>query len=85
MLPKISDTHPEAERVQIEGLRAMSPARKMTLLIGMIEAGRTLAMARVRTRYPAADPQELQRRFATLVLGEELAEKVYGPLPSDQK
>lgn len=81
MLPKISDTHAEAERVQIEGLRAMSPAQKMTLLIGMIEAGRTLAMAGVRTRHPAAGEEELRRRFAALVLGEELAEKVYGPEP----
>jgi hypothetical protein len=85
MLPKISDTHPEAERVQIEGLRTMSPGQRIALLIRVIETERTQAMAGLRIRYPQATPQELRRRFAALVLGEELAEKVYGPLPPDQK
>lgn len=59
----------------------MSPEQKMTLLIGIIETGRTLAMAGVQMRHPAATPQELRRRLASLVLGTELAAKVYGPVP----
>ncbi len=44
---------------------------------------RLLALSGLRQRYPQADPGELRRRLADLVLGPELAERVYGPGPSD--
>jgi hypothetical protein len=37
-----------------------------------------LAMAGLRRRYPNADNEEIRRRLADLLLGEELAHKVYG-------
>lgn len=61
MLPKFSDTHPDAERVQIEGLRAVTPAQRIELLMGMIEAGRPLAMAGLRAQFLDASEQELRR------------------------
>ncbi len=81
MLPAISDTHPAAEKVQIDALRIMSPERKMDTLVGMIEVGHTLAMAGLRMRFPQAGPEELRRRLASLLLGFELAARVYGPEP----
>jgi hypothetical protein len=76
---KISDTSPEAERVQIEILRAMPSWRKFQLLNDLIVTGRKLALAGLRERFPGASGDELRRRLATLLLGPELAAKVYGP------
>jgi hypothetical protein len=75
------DTDPEAHRVQLEILRRMPMSRKFELIGDAIETSRIFAMAGLRSRHPGAGPEELQRRFAGLWLGEELAEKVYGPLP----
>jgi hypothetical protein len=75
------DTDPEAERVQLEILRRMPPWRKMELVDDAIQTSRALAMAGLRSRHPEATPEELQRRFFGLWLGEELATLVYGPLP----
>lgn len=81
MIPAISDTHPDAAKVQFDCFRAMSPEQKMTCLMGLIETGRTLALAGLRMRFPHADEEELQRRLASLLVGPELARKVYGPEP----
>jgi hypothetical protein len=42
---------------------------------------RRLALAGLRERFPNASESELRRRLATLLLGPELAAKVYGPEP----
>ena len=78
---KISDTSPEAERVQIEILRSMPDWRKFRLLSHLILTGRKLALAGLRDRFPHAGPEELKRRLATVLLGPELASKAYGPEP----
>jgi len=39
---------------------------------------RFLALAGLRSRFPDASEADLRRRLADLVLGEELARKVYG-------
>jgi len=77
----LSDTHPAAENVQIEILRSMTAAQKFQLVNGLIMTGRTLSLACLRDRFPNAGPKELRRRLATLLLGSELATKVYGPEP----
>ena len=76
-----SDTHPTAESVQIEILRSMSAADRFRVLNDLIVTGRILSMACLRDRFPQAGPEELRRRLATLLLGSELATKVYGPEP----
>ncbi|MBZ5542315.1 MAG: hypothetical protein LAO07_01380 [Acidobacteriia bacterium] len=81
MTPKISDTSPEAERVQIQILRAMPSWRKFKLINDMIVTTRKLALAGLRERFPRASEQELRRRLTTLLLGPELATKAYGPEP----
>ena len=75
-----SDTRPEAERVQIELLRQAPIWRKLELLGQLNQTARTLALSGLRQRYPQASPQELRRRLADLLLGQELATRVYGPL-----
>ena len=75
------DTDPEAQRVQLEIYRRMSPARKLELVSDAIETARSLALAGLRQRYPQAGSEELKRRLFGLWLGEDLAAQVYGPVP----
>jgi hypothetical protein len=82
MIPEISDTSPEAERIQVATLRAMPSWRKFRLVNDKIITSRKLALAGWRERFPEAGEQELRRRLATLLLGPEVATKVYGPEPA---
>jgi hypothetical protein len=75
-----SDTHPKMEALQIQFWRQASPTRKMHALANLNKSAHTLALAGLRSRYPQASEAELRRRLAGLLLGEELASKVYGEL-----
>jgi len=75
-----SDTHPKMEALQIQLWRQASPTRKMEMLAQLNASVRLLAMAGLRSRYPQASEMELRRRLAGLILGEELAKKVYGEI-----
>ena len=77
----LSDTHPAAEKMQVEILRSMPAAEKFRILNGLIVAGQSLSLSCLRERFPDADAEELRRRLATLLLGSELATRVYGPEP----
>ena len=76
-----ADTSPDVENTQIERLRQMPPWRKMALMAEMSQTVRTLAMAGLRQRHPDDTPALRRRRMAGLLLGPELAARVYGPLP----
>ena len=76
-----SDTSADAERVQIEILRAMPSWRKFQLWNDLNMSMRKIALAGLSQRFPSATPQELHRRMATILLGPELATQVYGPEP----
>lgn len=75
------DTSEQAEAVQIRLLRAMPIWRRAELWNDAIHTGHELALAGLRRRFPRAGPDELRRRLATLLLGPDLASKVYGPEP----
>ena len=75
-----SDTHPEMEALQIRLLREATSWRKMEMLAGLNASAKSLALSGLRLRYPQASESELRRRLAGLLLGEELACKVYGEL-----
>jgi hypothetical protein len=78
------DTAPEAERVLIELWRRASPARKCEMIVSINLAGRALALAGLRARYPLDAPDQLRRRLADLWLGPELAAKAYGRFVPDE-
>lgn len=78
----LSDTSVEAERVLIEGLRSMPAWRKLQLVNDLIMTTRLLALKGLRERFPMASSEELQRRLASIVLGPDLAARVYGPEPN---
>lgn len=73
-----SDTHPKMEALQIKLWRQASPTRKMEMLAQLNNSVRILALAGLRTRFPQANEAELRRRLASLILGDDLARKVYG-------
>jgi len=76
-----SDTHPKMEALQIQLWRQASPTRKMHMLAQLNTSAHMLALMGLRSQYPQASEAELRRRLAGLLLGEELARKVYGELP----
>jgi len=67
----------------MEGWARMSPAEKMKRALELSETVRSAAKAGLRQQYPNASEQEIFLRLADLVLGPELARKVYGELPED--
>ena len=75
-----SDTDPKVEALQIKLWRQASPTRKMHMLAQLNASVRILALAGLRSRYPNATETELRRRLADLLLGEDLALKVYGEI-----
>ena len=76
--PGISDTHPEIKRIQIELMRQAPPWRKAEMVGQLYMTMKQLAMLGLRERFPEAGEAELRRRLADLLLGPELARRVYG-------
>ena len=79
-----ADTHPKMEALQIELWRQASPTRKMQMLAQLNASVQLLALTGLRSRYPHAGEAELRRRLADLVLGVDLARKVYGGLGDEE-
>lgn len=75
-----SDTHPKMEALQIQLWRQASPTRKMNMLGQLNSSARMLAMTGLRSQYPQASEAELRFKLAALLLGDELARKVYGEI-----
>ena len=72
-----SDTHPKIERIQIELIRRMPSWKKFSIVDGLNETVKTLAIAGIKQRQPNATPEQIHRTLAAMMLGEELARKVY--------
>ena len=75
------DTSPEAEAVLFQLWREAPAWRKLQWMEDLNRTARHLALLGLRRRFPEASEAELRRRLASLLLGEELATRVYGPLP----
>lgn len=78
------DTHPKIEAMMIERYRQQSPAEKFESMCGLNAAVRQLAYAGIRQRHPNADDDELNIRFAALVLDRETMIRVYGWDPKEK-
>lgn len=72
-----SDTDPRIEQMQIELIRGMPTWRKMSIVDGLNETVKHLALTGIKQRNPTATPEQIHRMLADLMLGEELARKVY--------
>ena len=72
------DTHPKMEALQIQLWRQASPTRKMQMVAQLNQSARLLALTGLHSQYPQASEVELRFKLACLLLGDELARKVYG-------
>jgi hypothetical protein len=72
-----SDTHPKMEALQIQFIRRMSAWKKISMVDGLNEMVKTLAISGIKQRHPEAAPAQIHRMLADLMLGAELARKVY--------
>jgi hypothetical protein len=71
------DTHPKMEALQIQFIRRMPSWKKFSIVDGLNETVKILATTGIKQRHPDASPQQIHRMLASLMLGEELARKVY--------
>jgi len=76
----LTDTSPQIEQLQLDLLRNAPSWKKADMWAQMVQTAKLLALRGVKARHPKASENEINRRLAGLLLGEELAEKVYGPL-----
>ena len=70
---------PRVEAMQFARFGSAPAWEKMKIFTGLTKVARRLALLGLRNRYPEATEQELRRHLASLLLGPELAERVYGP------
>ena len=72
-----ADTHPKMEALQIQFIRKMPAWKKISIVNDLNETVNTLAISGIKQRHPDATPEQIHRMLADLMLGAELARKVY--------
>jgi hypothetical protein len=78
MKPLSPDTSPEAQRMQVELMRRLSPAQKLSLAFALTDAMRDLILADLHHQFPQAEDAEIKRRFIARVLPREDVIRAYG-------
>lgn len=72
-----SDTHPKMETMQIQAIRSMPSWKKISIVNDLNEMVKAMALSGIKQRCPTATPQEVHFMLAEIMLGAELARKVY--------
>lgn len=72
------DTHPKMEALHIELIRRMPAWKKIAMVDSLNETVKLLAVSGIKQRHPEATPEQIHRMLADIILGAELAQKVYG-------
>jgi hypothetical protein len=78
-IPAVNDTSDAAAEVQVQVLRGMPASRKVALVEDANRTARRLALAGIGLRFPDASLEQHFRLLMDIVLGADLAERVYGP------
>ena len=78
MKPLSPDTSTDAQRMQFELLRRLSPSQKLALAFELTDALRDLILADLHHRFPEADDAEIRRRFIARVLPRADVIRAYG-------
>lgn len=76
MLTQSRDTHPEAERVQIELLSKATPERRLELGLTFCEEGLDIAHYAIAQAHPLLSEQEQKLLFVEVTYGKDLADRV---------
>jgi hypothetical protein len=80
-----SDSSPEIEEILLAGYRKMAPHEKLRRVMELNEAGRQMALARIRATYGPSLPEREERlRLAALWLDREIMIRVFGWDPEIQ-
>lgn len=74
----LSDTSPDAELVQLEILRRKTPGERLEMVNSLNKTLRGLMMGGIARRDPDFTEKQRQRKLMDLLLGESLAETVFG-------
>ncbi len=80
-----ADTDPQAERVQLELLRAATVARRVALAFSLSETVIGLARRAIRRQSPDLTDENVSLRFVEIHYGYELAERLRAYLPGRSK
>ncbi len=73
------DTGESAERVQIAMLKALPVWQRMKLLDDACATTRSVVLAGLRSRFPDFSDSDLHRMLMDVLVGEETAERIWGP------
>ncbi len=76
MKTQSEDTHPAAERVQIELLRKATVAQRFRLVRSLSKTTMQLAWRAIERANPGANEDELMVKFVTIHHGPELGDRV---------
>jgi len=71
------DTAPEAEQIQVDLWRSMSPLQKARLASDLSRGVRELTLAGIRARHPGIGPEEQFLRLAQVTLGAAMTQLAY--------
>jgi hypothetical protein len=74
---RLSDTSPEAERLQLEIFKRMGPAARLQAGIALSQTCRRLLAEGVRRRHPEYDERQVRLAVIRLMLPEDLFLKAY--------
>ncbi len=71
------DTDPKIEALQFELIRRMPAWKKLAVVDSLNETVKAPAVGGIKQRHPTATAEQIRRMLADLLLGEELARRVY--------
>ncbi|TWU62222.1 hypothetical protein [Crateriforma conspicua] len=74
--PYTTDTSVEAEAVQLELFRQMTPAERLAKMCSLTAIIRRMAFDAIRRTHPDLDDAEVRLKFIESTYGEELAAEV---------
>lgn len=84
MQPYTTDTSIEAEAIQMELLRRMSPADRIVKMCNLSASLRRMAFEAIRRLHPDLDEAEVRMKFIESTYGKELASEVRNHLQQSE-
>ena len=64
-----SETSPEADAIQLEIFRRMTPEQRLKITLDLSEEMRNISLAGLRSRHPELTEEELRRELMRIMYG----------------
>ena len=74
----MTDTSSEAERIQLDLFRGMTPSQRLARFCELMDVVEGMQKAGIRRQYPHISDHEMLMRLALRRIGPELTKRVYG-------